>query len=421
MLPEQDWRSNRRYDGQRVSQLSPTPAHSSPVVATAAGPSNQANPRRFQAALDESARAYRTTALRQLNGNPRPWPRGYHRQPSTATGTNKHSGGRGQSSSGLVSQPVLVRTYSGNGNTGENKSTEARNRKIRASTPCRSFPFLGGYSREMRNQNAAPKLPSAEEFSIEGVLRAIEPNIQHTLDSIAEIYGRSKLSLANEYESHIAPLGEIRAPPASGSGYHHLVTVDEVSSEQERQQQQEDGDDVDLYDDDMGQYTQGLSSSGIRAQEVMPSGDRSSVQAEPDTPRSSTETIPGLGPLVADVGAMPVLKDFASRPRSCGKALLGKTTQSTLDAQVQRIITPAVVSEVHLDAQAENSQPADLDPIPHVREVRNSGSWFSGIDFQAFLSWFAGAQSDSRPWQSAEMQLRGLLDNRREGYLYHGI
>lgn len=294
-----------------------------------------------------------------------------------------------------------------------------------ASTPRRSFPFLGGpgsgSGSNSRETKAAPKLPSAEEFSIEGILRAIEPNIQHTLDAIAELYGRSKLSLANEYGSHIAPLGEIRAAPASGCGYHHLVAVDEVSSEQERQQQQQDGDDVDLYDDDMGRYTQGLSSGGIRAQGVMPPGDRSSVQAEPDTPRSSTETIPGLEPLVADVRAMPVLRDFASRPRSSGKTLLGRTTQSTPDAQVQHIITPAVLSEVHLNAQAENPQPVDMEPISHEREVRGSGSWFPAMNVQAFFSWMTRGKSDSRPRQSAEMQLRGLLDNRREGYLYHGI
>src|SRR5690606_6733077 len=53
-----------------------------------------------------------------------------------------------------------------------------------------------------------------------------------TLDNIAEICGRSKLSLANEYGSHLPPQGEIRATGRSMD--NGLVTVDEASSADEQ-------------------------------------------------------------------------------------------------------------------------------------------------------------------------------------------
>lgn len=423
-------RSDPRQQWSRLSQI-----HSSPVVATAAGPSHQASPRRVEPAVDESARAYRTTALRQLNGNgngtgngssSRAFPRG-HRQTIPA-------GGR---SSTLVSQPVLVRTYSGN--TGEDIVAEG-SRKQSAPPPVppassssplrRSFPFIGGASSSSPSsgttQERRPELPSDEEFSIDGILRAIEPNIQTTLDSIAKIYGRSKLSLANEYSSHIAPLGEIRAPP----GY--LLPVDEASSDQERQQADDygDGDDgVVIYNDEQDHQNpfsyygdidniRQAEAQRLRRPSMVPfSGDRSSVQAQPDTPRSSTETNIGFDSKLPELCAVPVTRDFTSKPRSSGRALLGKTADSTVNNETGHIATPAVVSEVHLDAQAENSQ-----LLPESRQQNRPETGYPGptsspsvfTELQTFFSWIAQAargQPDScQLRQSAEMQLRGMLD-----------
>lgn len=403
------------------------------MVATAAGPSHQASPRRVEPAVDESARAYRTTALRQLNGNgngngngtsSRAYPRG-HRQTIPP-------GGR---SSTLVSQPVLVRTYSGN--TGEDIAAEG-SRKQPAPPPApappassssplrRSFPFIGGTS-SGTTQERRPELPSDEEFSIDGILRAIEPNIQTTLDSIAQIYGRSKLSLANEYSSHIAPLGEIRAPP----GY--LLPVDEASSDQERQQADDygDGDDgVVIYNDEQDHQNpfsyygdidniRQADAQRLRRPSMVPfSGDRSSVQAQPDTPRSSTETNLGFDSMLPELGAVPVTRDYTSKPRSTGRELLGKTAQSTVNNETGHIVTPAVVSEVHLDAQAENSQ-----LLPGFRQQDRPETGYPGptsspsvlTELQTFFSWIAQAargQPDScQLRQSAEVQLRGMLDH----------
>jgi hypothetical protein len=73
------------------------------------------------------------------------------------------------------------------------------------------------------------ELPPASDYSIESILAAIEPEIEGTIDAIAEIMGRSRLALANEYDSHLPPQGEIRA-----STHPALLPVEEASSSNER-------------------------------------------------------------------------------------------------------------------------------------------------------------------------------------------
>ncbi len=73
------------------------------------------------------------------------------------------------------------------------------------------------------------ELPPLSDFSIDGILSAIQPDVEGTLDAIAEIMGRSRLSLANEYDSHLPPQGEIRASSRSA-----LLPVEEASSSNEQ-------------------------------------------------------------------------------------------------------------------------------------------------------------------------------------------
>lgn len=72
------------------------------------------------------------------------------------------------------------------------------------------------------------QLPPVSDFTINGILSAIQPDIEGTIDAIAEIMGRSRLSLANEYDSHMPPQGEIRASSRSA-----LLPVEEASSSKE--------------------------------------------------------------------------------------------------------------------------------------------------------------------------------------------
>ncbi|PWY79612.1 hypothetical protein BO70DRAFT_362777 [Aspergillus heteromorphus CBS 117.55] len=394
---------------RRWSQLNPL--HASPVVDTVR-PLQQTHPYRHghdpdsAPALDESSRAHRTTALRQLNGiNPRPaapsWSWKSHRRPppTTTTPPPPPASRPATLSSPSPSQPVLVRAYSG-GPHDPSATTTMPSR--------RSFPFITG-SRSGR-QRRAPALPSEEDFSIDSILRAIEPNIRHTLDSIGEICGRSRLSLANEYGSHIAPLGEIRAPGG-------LVTVDEASSDHERQAAN-----VAIYDDEtsltdgrdhssFSHYRYRDTSGQAATGRIPPSGDASSAQAQPipTTPRAAA----ALELAVAtdeSLGSLPTTREFASQPRSSGRTLLGKQGRSDMQDRPQSISTPALVSEILLDAQAEGrrsgqpgSSPRDT---PHTYRPLSLGA--SAL----LLGWLRPATVASGPegkQATAEMQLRAML------------
>ncbi|RMZ45862.1 hypothetical protein AFCA_007800 [Aspergillus flavus] len=387
-------------------------AHSHSVVETA-GPSQQENSYRYESAVDDSARAYRTTALRHLSENSRPlaWNHGQ----VTQTG-----GGHPTS----PSQPVLVRAYSG----GPGDSAKTSKMSLR-----RSFPFTSRAETPRRG----PELPSDEDFSIDGILRAIEPNIRHTLDSIGEICGRSKLSLANEYGSHIAPLGEIRAPPSG------LMPVDEASSEHERQA----NDNVVIYDDDhsvmdgrdhrspmqfgfMENARQSTVSRNAGFQSMPPyyGADGSSVQVHPDTPRSmgfntTVDSASALGPL-------PATREIASRPKSCGRVLLATNAESSTDDRRRLIQTPALVSEVLLDAHA-NGHPLGTEPTIMQSQAlfgsnsdsdvvrRSWGQPAVGLsvlaDVFGWLKYAVRDGSDSgQTLPTAEMRLRAMLERQRD-------
>lgn len=51
----------------------------------------------------------------------------------------------------------------------------------------------------------SPQLPPLESFSIQDILTSIGPEAEASIDAIAEICGRSKMSLADEHSSHRPP------------------------------------------------------------------------------------------------------------------------------------------------------------------------------------------------------------------------
>lgn len=368
---------------QRRPHISP---YATPVV-EAAGPSQ--TPPRSELALDESARAYRTTALRQLNGNPRP----LSRRPRQGTAA-------GNRSSTLASQPVLVRSYSGH------SDRVAENSKMPSRQP-------GSSSERPR----PAELPSAEDFSIESILRAIDPEIHNTLDSIAEICGRSRLSLANEYGHHIAPLGEIRAPPGG------LLTVEEASASHEG----EPDDNVVIYDDDNSvmderdrdpahpSYLENIRrvTTGNAGNRAMPLSSREmpSMQEHSGPRRSDKNRAPGISP---ELYSFPVIKEVSSSPGSW--ALLGRTVES-VDPH-QSIQTTAVVSEVHLDARANRpSPPGQRRSSPDqtgedTTPVTRHGPPSQPI-LQTFFTWLRQIpRGEPAVRESAEMRLRETLERQ---------
>ncbi|KAF2789690.1 hypothetical protein K505DRAFT_328059 [Melanomma pulvis-pyrius CBS 109.77] len=115
----------------------------------------------------------------------------------------------------LSSQPVVVRTYSGSRHNSRPSSGP--------NTP-RLFPSMNGNTSQNPSALSAglagrsERLPSVEDFSFSAILRAVDPEIRDAIDAIAEICARSRLSLADEYDAHLPPQGEITDTWGTGMG-----------------------------------------------------------------------------------------------------------------------------------------------------------------------------------------------------------
>ncbi|MCJ1369824.1 hypothetical protein MMC20_001036 [Loxospora ochrophaea] len=86
-------------------------------------------------------------------------------------------------------QPVLVRPYSGD---------------MSPVSPRKPPP-----RKLSRRDLESIDLPPLSAFSFQDILASVDPEIRGAIDNIAEICGRSKMSLANEYGSHLPPQGEL--------------------------------------------------------------------------------------------------------------------------------------------------------------------------------------------------------------------
>ena len=149
---------------------------------------------------------------RKIDDNKFSESKGQLKQPQRSA-ANKTSNNKSGSST-KTGQPVLVRTYDG---------------KMDVLSPSPRQNQLPG--------NSIRNLPPLSAFSFQDILAAIDPEIRASIDSIAEICGRSKLSLANEYDAHLPPQGQLNRPRGDESNevvqnmlYHYLEPVEETAS-----------------------------------------------------------------------------------------------------------------------------------------------------------------------------------------------
>ncbi|KAI0016205.1 hypothetical protein F4780DRAFT_702114 [Xylariomycetidae sp. FL0641] len=193
--------------------------------------------------LDHSTAQHRTTALRKLN---RSQPSTRPRLASTAgppniTGTTTKT----------CSQPVLVRTYSGpppSSHAGSRPPTRSRPPPAAAAQGTTLSVWQSarnGLVRNMTRQGGKkpspqddPKLPPVQAFSFKSIMAEIQHDIGPDLDRIAEICARSRYSLSNQYEVHVAPHGSGAAFVNSAtqpSGQHMPTgpTLQAISSDDE--------------------------------------------------------------------------------------------------------------------------------------------------------------------------------------------
>lgn len=411
MLDEMEVRSDTsltHINGQRLSSSLP-PQPWGGHFATA----SSSHFRRGELRVDESTLAHRAAALRQLNGNPRGNPR-KHRQTKSIP-----------SRSSLASQPVLVRTYSAN---------------VSSQSPSISQPSPPP-SRGTR-MSRRPELPPVHEFSIDGILQAIEPDIQGTIDSIAEICGRSRLALANEYESHMPPQGEIRATRIPLD--RPLLPVEEASSSNERLAGEGVfivGDDTSVADSRLhggsaayGSLLRTASLAGGYGRRSDPSWRNTSMPIEPHTPRSVSVPDASINVGESAFPSPPFLRDRAPRSKSASWALLGRNVHDPNHDRTRGIVTMPVVSEILLDAGA-NGTPAQSLPIvseagrnyplytfdeqPHFEALQAniSPSRLRALqtrvqnDFQSWIAWLNRDRRD-QDRQSAETRLRLILEHQ---------
>ena len=113
----------------------------------------------------------------------------------------------GYTSTTSPSQPVLIRVNAAN-----------------ASEHSQPLPKIA----RGRVSMSKDRLPPISEYSIQGILAAIQEDIEGDIDAISEILGRSRLAPADLHDSHLPPQGEIRA------GARRLQGIEEASSSAER-------------------------------------------------------------------------------------------------------------------------------------------------------------------------------------------
>ncbi|PGG95087.1 hypothetical protein AJ79_10275 [Helicocarpus griseus UAMH5409] len=394
-------------NGQRLSSSLPPPPWLNHInsPANSRGRARLFDPPTSSSPLDESTLARRTAALRQLNGLPRPFQR-RHRH-TTSIGSRPSA----------PSQPVVVRTYSAETDAQTRPSAMSRDSGVLANGSASDRP--------------PAQLPSVQDFGIEGILRAIEPDIQSTLDAIAEICGRSKLSLANEYGSHRPPLGEIRA--SSRSLDPGFLPVGGAGSGNER-----------LVDQNV--VILGEDTSTVDGRNPFSSTYRSLINAHEDTgtvaygpaipPNWDQDHFPQhtVPAMTSSVRPQPSPRTTEARPsrHSFDWTLLGRETDHRKQHR-HSISTQPVVSEVHLDAQADGTYPIDTSWESYHRETSGDIPDYSGnnpanenllrvrerlsflADLQGWLSWFRNMgyrldqDGDSSASRTAEMRLREVL------------
>lgn len=386
-----------RWDGSRLastsfarqawSRHSPHGSH--------AGPSHHASWQHYESFADyETFRDPQPSALREVLENT---------QPSDRAAAANLTSGR---PSTLPTQPVLVRAYSGN-------AEDVPRGKPSTMSPRRLFPFTGSRS-SASPRPSGPPLPSDKDFSIDSILQAIDPDIRGTLDSIAEICGRSKLSLANEYGSHIAPLGEIRAPTGGG-----LVPVEEARSSDERRAD----DSVVIFDEDPGMMDTGrdmhpfsfyryLENLRHAASTLERNGGSALILAAQSAVMNGRPA-PAAG---LERDTLPVIREIPSGPKNSSRDLLGKQKPSDRPGQSsQDIATSAIISEIHFDARADD-QPIAAEPrhAACASGSPTSDTWNTSDVVSSLLGWLTWTtrvvEPDSRPaLQSAEDHLRAML------------
>ncbi|MCJ1409411.1 hypothetical protein MMC19_003492 [Ptychographa xylographoides] len=114
-------------------------------------------------------------------------------------------------SSTTTTAPILV-----------NPSPYPSNMQASVRSPFRRSKHTTSPSTHTFNTRPKHDLPPPSAFSFSEILAAIDPDVRASIDTIAEICGKSKMSLANEYGSHLPPQAELERLRREGELESHV-------------------------------------------------------------------------------------------------------------------------------------------------------------------------------------------------------
>jgi hypothetical protein len=280
--------------------------------------------------------------------------------------------------------------------------------------------------------------PPIHEYSMQGILAAIEEEIEDPINGISEILGRSRLVLADQHDSHLPPQGEIRASSSS------LQAVAEASTSVERLAAASD--DVLILREDAslveGSHT-GSAAYGLleRLQAVPRTRHMKSEMPEPASRTVSASLRNYSAPVDLTQEPRPLEAHdrttvLATPSQSSRQLLQGQTAQLQTTEHPFRM-TNAVVSEIYLSAGANATTVSDppvvseggrhyplysydyteifespIPPAPAARIsfLRRLESLIPSGELHSLDAWVHGRSSHV---VTAESQLREILDRHR--------
>ncbi|KAL8913670.1 MAG: hypothetical protein Q9172_007231 [Xanthocarpia lactea] len=182
----------REFSSTSREPASRSPTSQPPTVLLEVPHSAQSNVPHLpgQSELTERNRAHEA-ALHRLNGQD-PQPRRRSKAP--------------ESESIASTQPILVREYSQDSSA----SGSPRQPKMKSTKRSRGY--------------RSSEMPPLESFSFQDILASIDTDAHVSIEKIAEICGRSKMSMADEYSSHMPPQSDFSIPGTQEGSDHAAIT-----------------------------------------------------------------------------------------------------------------------------------------------------------------------------------------------------
>ncbi|MCJ1313177.1 hypothetical protein MMC25_006854 [Agyrium rufum] len=220
------------------------------------------------------------------------------------------------------------------------------------------------------------EIPPLAAFSFAEILNSIQPSIQPSLDSIAEICAKSKMSLANEYASHLPPhhSGQFPATESEAMAQQQqgLSLLFGFHGQQQQQQQHHQpsplsqGHVLEPVEEGTSSVAQSLSSGGVAGQ-ITTSGELSAKASTEEWGYSSGTGASEASALSKDVagderGSLGLLRAGTSGARDSGRRRVSGAMPvvGVLDGEVKEYYAGAGAAAPKQNDAASRKEKSDL-------------------------------------------------------------